>query len=122
MRFIYYFPGRWVPITPALLSLDAHIAMAGAAERAGFDGVAVDEHPIPSEAWRQTSGGHDALDPFITLAAVASTARRLKLVCYLAVVPYRNPFLLAKQATTLDVLSDGRLILGVGSGYLVGEF
>ena len=121
MRFIYYFPGRWVPIEPDLLTLDAHIRLAVAAERSGFGGLAVDEHPIPSEAWRQGPGGHDALDPFITLAAVASSVR-LKLVTYAAVVPYRNPFLLAKQAATLDLLSGGRLIVGVGTGYLPEEF
>jgi probable F420-dependent oxidoreductase len=122
MRFIYYFPGRWVPLAPELLSLAAHEALARAAQDAGFDGLAVDEHPIPSESWRQTRGGHDALDPFITLAAVASAAGAMKLVVYLAVVPYRNPFLLAKQAATLDVLSGGRLVLGLGTGYLRGEF
>jgi probable F420-dependent oxidoreductase len=121
MRFVYYFPGRWVPIEPSLLTLDAHIELAVAAERSGFDGLAVDEHPIPSEAWRQAPGGHDALDPFITLAAVASSVH-LRLVTYAAVVPYRNPFLLAKQVATLDVLSGGRLIVGVGTGYLAGEF
>ena len=122
MQFIYYFPGRWVPIEPELLTLDAHVRLAIAAQRSGFDGLAVDEHPIPSEAWRQGPGGHDALDPFITLAAVAASAPRMKLLTYAAVVPYRNPFLLAKQAATLDLLSGGRLVLGVGTGYLQGEF
>lgn len=122
MQFVYYFPGRWVPLEPELLTLDAHMMLAIAAQRSGFDGLAIDEHPIPSESWRQGPGGHDALDPFITLAAVASSAPRLKLVTYAAVVPYRNPFLLAKQAATLDVLSGGRLVLGVGTGYLPGEF
>ena len=121
MRFVYYFPGRWVPIELSLLTLDAHIELAVAAERSGFDGLAVDEHPIPSESWRQGPGGYDALDPFITLAAVASSVH-LRLVTYAAVVPYRNPFLLAKQIATLDVLSGGRLIVGVGTGYLSGEF
>ena len=122
MQFSYYFPGRWVPIEPELLTLDAHMTLAAAAQQSGFDGLAVDEHPIPSEAWRQGPGGHDALDPFITLAAVAASAPRMKLLTYAAVVPYRNPFLLAKQAATLDLLSGGRLVLGVGTGYLQGEF
>jgi probable F420-dependent oxidoreductase len=122
VRFVYYFPGRWVPIIPELLSLDAHSTLAVTAQDVGFDALSLDEHPIPSEAWRQGGGGHDALDPFITLGAVAGVAPRMKLVVYLAVVPYRNPFLLAKQAATLDVLSGGRLIMGVGTGYLTGEF
>jgi probable F420-dependent oxidoreductase len=122
MRFIYYFPGRWVPLAMELLSLDAHVELTRSASDAGFDGVASDEHPIPSEAWRNGPGGHDALDPFITLASVAGTAREMWLLTYLAVVPFRNPFLLAKQAATLDVLSGGRLILGVGTGYQEPEF
>jgi probable F420-dependent oxidoreductase len=47
---------------------------------------------------------------------------RLKLLTYLAVVPYRNPFLLAKAAATVDKLSNGRFILGVGTGYLKSEY
>jgi probable F420-dependent oxidoreductase len=122
MQFIYYFPGRWVPLTMELLSLEAHVELTRSASDAGFDGVAVDEHPIPSEAWRNGPGGHDALDPFITLASVAGATPHMRLLTYLAVVPFRNPFLLAKQAATLDVLSGGRLILGVGTGYQEPEF
>jgi probable F420-dependent oxidoreductase len=122
VQFIYYFPGRWVPLAPDLLSLEAHAALVRSASDAGFDGLAVDEHPIPSETWRNGPGGHDALDPFITLASVAGVVPSMMLLTYLAVVPFRNPFLLAKQAATLDVLSGGRLILGVGTGYQEGEF
>lgn len=122
MKFVYYFPGRWVPLTMDLLSLEAHVELTRSASAAGFDGVALDEHPIPSEGWRNGPGGHDVLDPFITLASVAGAAPQMRLLTYLAVVPFRNPFLLAKQAATLDVLSGGRLILGVGTGYQEPEF
>ena len=47
---------------------------------------------------------------------------RIRLLTYLAVVPYRNPFLLAKAAATVDKLSGGRFVLGVGTGYLKTEF
>ncbi len=119
---MYYFPGRWVPLKPDLLTLEAHVGLTTAAARAGFEGVATDEHPIPSEEWRAGPGGHDALDPFIVLGSVAGAAPQMKLLTYLAVVPFRNPFLLAKQAATLDVLSGGRLVLGVGTGYQEPEF
>ncbi|MDA8046112.1 MAG: LLM class F420-dependent oxidoreductase [Actinomycetota bacterium] len=122
MKFFYYFPGRWVPHVPELLSVEAHAAQTTAAAAAGFIGVSTDEHPIPSEPWRNGPGGHDALDPFVVLGAVAASAPDMKLLTYLAVVPFRNPFLLAKQAATLDVLSGGRLILGVGTGYQEPEF
>lgn len=122
MRFVYYFPGRWVPHVPGLMTVEAHMAQTAAAAAAGFSGVSTDEHPIPSEPWRQGPGGHDALDPFIVLGAAAAADPAMKLLTYLAVVPFRNPFLLAKQAATLDVLSGGRLILGVGTGYQEPEF
>jgi probable F420-dependent oxidoreductase len=122
VRFVYYFPGRWVPHVPELMTVEAHVAQTRAAAAAGFVGVSTDEHPIPSEPWRQGPGGHDALDPFVVLGAAAAAAPDIKLLTYLAVVPFRNPFLLAKQAATLDVLSGGRLILGVGTGYQEPEF
>lgn len=122
MKFVYYFPGRWVPHVPELMTVEAHVAQTDAAASAGFVGVSTDEHPIPSEPWRNGPGGHDALDPFVVLGAAAAAAPAMKLLTYLAVVPFRNPFLLAKQAATLDVLSGGRLILGVGTGYQEPEF
>jgi len=57
---------------------------------------------------------------FRTIVLLATS--RLRLLTHLAVVPYRNPFLLAKSAATLDKISHGRLTLGVGTGYLKTEF
>jgi probable F420-dependent oxidoreductase len=95
--------------------------LAAAAEEAGYDAVFVTEHPAPERAWLD-SGGHQALDPFVALAFAAAATTTLRVQTNLTVVPYRNPFLLAKAAATLDVLSDGRLVLGVGAGYLQPEF
>jgi probable F420-dependent oxidoreductase len=95
--------------------------LAAAAEKAGFGGFAFTEHPAPSAKWLAT-GGHSTLDPFVALGHVAALTTRLKLLTYLTVVPYRNPMLLAKAAATVDILSGGRFILGVGTGYLKGEF
>ena len=95
--------------------------LAVAAERAGFDGVYVTEHPFPVDDWLAT-GGHHALDPFVALSFAAAATTRLRVFTYLCVLPYRNPFLTAKAAASLDVLSGGRLDLGVGAGYLQGEF
>jgi probable F420-dependent oxidoreductase len=95
--------------------------LAHRAESAGFHAGFVTDHPIPSRRWRE-SGGHDALDPFVALAAMCHSTSTLRLLTNLAVVPYRNPFLLAKATATLDVLSNGRLILGAGVGYLKSEF
>src|SRR3954466_2118433 len=96
-------------------------AVAQAAEAAGIDAVFVTEHPFPEDAW-MASGGHHALDPFVTLAVAAAATTRLRVLTNLCVVPYHNPYVLAKTALTVDVLSGGRLILGCGAGYLEPEF
>jgi probable F420-dependent oxidoreductase len=95
--------------------------MAIACERAGFTGIALTEHPVPGARWL-SSGGHQSLDPLVALGFVAAATSRLKLLTNLVVAPYRNPFLLAKAAATVDKLSGGRLILGLGAGYQKSEF
>jgi probable F420-dependent oxidoreductase len=122
MKFLYEFPGRTVPANTTLLNARALTELASFAEEAGFSGVGLDEHPAPPEYWRQDATGHDGIDPFLGMAAVAAGTTRIRLFTNLTVVPYRNPFLLAKAAATLDVLSEGRLVLGVGTGYLESEF
>lgn len=96
-------------------------ALATAAEDAGWEGFAFTEHPIPPAAWMD-GPGHPDLDPFVALSHVGAVTTRLRLLTYLAVAPYRNPFLLAKAAATVDKLAGGRLILGLGAGYVREEF
>lgn len=103
--------------------------IAQATERLDFDACNLTDHPAPTSAWRNqgetgktSSGGHDALDPFTGLAFIAAATTRLRLHTHILVLPYRNPFITAKAAATLDMLSDGRLTLGVASGYLKGEY
>jgi probable F420-dependent oxidoreductase len=98
------------------------VTVAKAVEAAGWDGVAFTEHPAPGYRWLAEGGGHQTLDPFVALGAVAAVTERISLLTYLAVAPYRNPLLLAKAAATVDMLSNGRFILGLGTGYLKGEF
>jgi probable F420-dependent oxidoreductase len=95
--------------------------VAVACERAGFTGIALTEHPVPGARWL-SSGGHQSLDPLVALGYAAGATSRLKLLTNLVVAPYRNPFLLAKAAATVDKLSGGRLILGLGAGYQKSEF
>ena len=106
---------------PELVTARAIAIIAAAAEEAGFDAVFVTEHPFPGDEWL-ASGGHHALDPFVALSFAASATSRIRLQTNLVVPAYRNPFLVAKAAASLDHLSDGRLILGIGSGYLRPEF
>jgi probable F420-dependent oxidoreductase len=95
--------------------------VARAAESAGFDAVFVTDHPIPSPDFDRV-GGHHSFDPFVILGFVAGVTTTLQLLTFLVVLPYRNPFLTAKAAATLDVVSGGRLLLGVGAGYMREEF
>ena len=95
--------------------------LSAGAEAAGFDAVFVTEHPFPDDRWLAT-GGHHALDPFVALAFAAAATTRLRLHTNLCIPAYRNPFLLAKSVASLDALSGGRVILGIGAGYLRSEF
>ena len=95
--------------------------LAVAAEQSGWSGVSFTEHPAPGARWLE-AGGHQTLDPFIALGAVAAVTTKVRLLTYLAVLPYRNPLMLAKAATTVDKISNGRFVLGAGTGYLKGEF
>ena len=97
------------------------VEFARAAEEAGFDGIGFTDHPAPTHRW-MAAGGHDALDPFAALAFAAAVTERLLLIPNVVVLPYRNPFLVAKSATTIDALSNGRFVLAVGTGYLKGEY
>jgi len=120
MQFSYGVPMS-CPLNPAFTTGPALAALAQQAEDAGFGAAYVTEHPAPSQRWRE-AGGHDALDPFVALTAMSCATTRLRLLTNLTVIPYRNPFLLAKASATLDVLSGGRLILGAGVGYMKSEF
>jgi len=109
------------PMNDAFVTAEFQREFAQAAEQAGFGALFFTEHPIPGDEWLAT-GGHDALDPFVALAFVARATTHLRLLTNLTVLPYRNPFLLAKTVATLDRLSNGRVTLGVGSGYQEAEF
>ena len=78
------------------------------------------DHPAPDAAWLTT--GHETLDPFVALSFVAAATTTLRLHLNLLVLGYRNPLLAAKAVASLDALSGGRVIVGVGVGYLEPEF
>jgi len=96
-------------------------AFAQAAEVAGVGAIALTDHPAPSRKWRD-AGGHDTFDPFAGLAYFAGVTSTIRLMTYLTVVPYRNPFVLAKAMTTVDLVSGGRATFALGTGYLRSEF
>ncbi|MFE9097200.1 LLM class F420-dependent oxidoreductase [Streptomyces sp. NPDC007264] len=97
------------------------VAVARAAERAGFDYIASCDHvavprrlaPAMSTVW---------YDPVATLAHLAAVTERVRLLSHVAIVGLRHPLVTAKQYATLDHLSGGRLVLGVGAGHVREEF
>ena len=101
------------------------------AEELGFSSYWVPEHAIipvennsryPGSADGAIPEGYDQIaDPFITLARVAGVTKNIKLGTGICLVPEHNPLLLAKQIATLDVLSGGRYIFGIGAGWLREE-
>lgn len=105
----------------ALLSRAGVTRVACRADELGFDALGLTEHPAPSLTWLE-AGGHETLDLTSALAFFAAVTERIRLMTYLLVLPYHNPFAAAKALTTIDLLSDGRLTVVAGAGYLKGEY
>jgi probable F420-dependent oxidoreductase len=121
MQHYVTYPLTAHPYCPELVTKRAVVRFATRAEELGYAGIGFTDHPAPSHRWL-THGGHDALDPFVALAVVAAATERLRLIPNILVLPYRNPFVVAKAAATLDALSDGRFVLAVATGYQRGEY
>ncbi|BBY43191.1 LLM class F420-dependent oxidoreductase [Mycolicibacterium celeriflavum] len=121
MRFTFTHPMHTHPYNPELVTGKGIATVAAAAEAAGFDGFGFTDHPAPTQRWLE-AGGHDAVDPFVAMGYAAATTTTLRLIPNIVVLPYRNPFVVAKAGATLDLLSEGRFTLGVGVGYLKREF
>ncbi|MDT7550070.1 MAG: hypothetical protein QOJ55_1206 [Solirubrobacteraceae bacterium] len=121
MRFTVEYPVSVPAYDPALLSPEGLTRVVQAAERLGFDAVAFTEHPAPSLKWLE-GGGHESLDVTAALSFCAAVTRRIRLMTYLLVLPYRNPFLTAKAVATVDLLSGGRATVVAGAGYLKSEY
>ncbi len=121
MRYAITHPMISHPYNPELVSGDGVARVAAAAEAAGFHAFGFTDHPAPSQRWLE-AGGHDALDPFVAMGFAAARTTTLRLIPNIVVLPYRNPFVVAKAGATLDLLSGGRFTLAVGAGYLKREF
>lgn len=121
MKFAFTHPMHSHPYNPELVNGAGVAAVAAAAEAAGFGGFGFTDHPAPTQKWLE-AGGHDALDPFVAMGFAAAHTTTLRLIPNVVVLPYRNPFVVAKAGATLDLLSGGRFTLAVGVGYLKREF
>jgi probable F420-dependent oxidoreductase len=108
---------------PPFVTPDCFVEIAQAAEALGYDAVWPNDHITTQDYVRESFGRvPNYYDPLITLAHVAARTRRLRLGTGLAVLPLRDPVILAKQAATLDALSHGRAMLGVGLGAYREEY
>jgi probable F420-dependent oxidoreductase len=121
MKFTFTHPMHSHPYNPELVTGSGIGAVAAAAEAAGFHGFGFTDHPAPTQKWLE-AGGHDAVDPFVAMGFAAARTSTLRLIPNIVVLPYRNPFTVAKSGATLDLLSGGRFTLAVGVGYLKREF
>jgi probable F420-dependent oxidoreductase len=98
--------------------------LARTAEELGFDSVWAGEHvvlPSPRVAPSPMEPTDPILDPIVHLTFIAAVTQRVLVASGIIILPQRNPLVLAKQAATLDVLSGGRLLLGLAAGYLEPE-
>ena len=113
---------------PTLL---AHLATT--AERCGIESLWTVEHvvipenyqsPYPYSSSGKIPGGEDVSipDPLLPLTFIAALTKKVKLATGVLILPQRHPLYVAKELATLDALSNGRAILGIGSGWLKEEF
>jgi F420-dependent oxidoreductase-like protein len=113
--FGYHLPNFTFPGTPRDELFDRFLELAMTAESCGFDLVTVMDH------FYQIRGIGPEEDPmmeaYATLSALAARTSKVRLGTLVTGVTYRNPALLAKQVTTLDVISHGRAILGIGAAW-----
>lgn len=96
--------------------------VAQAAEELGYDSVWVMDHVVVPDVPEAKQFTPLVYDPFLTLAYVAAQTKRIRLGTSVLIVPYRSPLVQAKMLSTLDALCHGRLIVGVGVGWLSQEF
>src|SRR5213594_4028964 len=104
-----------------IADVQALVGLAERAEALGFDSVWVHDHVFNVGHVFDRIGGRPYYEPLTLLSFVAARTSRVRLGTSVLVLPYHNPIRLAKTAATLDVLSGGRLILGVGVGLIEKE-
>ncbi|MEO2167756.1 MAG: LLM class F420-dependent oxidoreductase [bacterium] len=105
------------------------VELGRAAEERGFESLWVAEHShIPTSRATPFPGGgelpkmyYDVMDPFVTLAAAAAVTTTLKLATGICLIPQRDPIQTAKSVASLDQISGGRFLFGVGGGWNVEE-
>lgn len=121
----------WQPVTWAETEQLCDIAQF--AEQCGFEGLMGADHalfpanmapdyPYSDDGLPPQTAEHEYPDMWTSFAAMAAVTSRIRLVCGIYVLPIRNPIEVAKQSATLAILSQGRFVLGVGTGWMREEF
>ncbi|TMG65668.1 MAG: TIGR03619 family F420-dependent LLM class oxidoreductase [Chloroflexi bacterium] len=125
--------GAKLPHSGPLVARLGLVRMAAKLEAAGFDSLWVSDHVVFPHTVRSrypfAPNGRvtwpvdiDYIEPVVALSAITSVTSRAEIGTSVLILPTRNPVLFAKQAACIDVLSGGRLVLGVGAGWLREEF
>ena len=125
--------GMTIPNYGLLAEAKAIKAISHQAEELGFNLMAIADHLVIPKRWKavypysatgkiDTFDSGECLDPLALMAALTLLTKRIRLVTAVLVVPYRPPILTAKQLATIDVLSNGRVIVGCGTGWMREEF
>ena len=117
MQFGVTIPNNWGVADPQEV-----LALGPVAEELGYDSVWVMDHLFNAGYIRERLADRPYYHPMATLSYLAATTSRVSLATSVLVLPYHNPVELAKYAATLDQMSGGRVILGVGAGAMTEEF
>src|SRR5256712_1005843 len=112
--------GVWLPNCRHLATPDIIRGAAVRAEQLGYDSVWVSDHVVVPHA-NIVNFGETVFDPLVTLAVVAGATRRVRLGTSLFSVPYASAVATAKMIASLDALSGGRVVLGIGAGWVAAE-
>jgi len=98
------------------------LSIAQTAEKAGLDSLWAGGHPFLSEKQTRMPSAMRILDPIVALAFIAGNTRTIRLATGIILLPQFNPLILAKELASLDVVSGGRLIFGIGVGWSEHEY
>ncbi len=112
--------GVWIPNCRHLATPEIIRSTAVRAEHLGYDSIWVSDHVVVPHA-NVVNFGETVFDPLVTLAVLAGATSRVRLGTTVLIVPYRNPVVTAKMISSLDALSGGRFILGIGAGWVAAE-
>jgi len=112
--------GIWIPNCRHLATPEIIRATAVRAEQLGYDSIWVSDHVVVPHA-NVVNFGERIFDPLVTLGVLAGATSRVRLGTTVLIVPYRNAVVTAKMISSLDALSGGRVVFGVGAGWVAAE-